>query len=155
MNGICTAHRMIGDRIQTATGTLMNVTAAASIAAMINYFNSYDKVRPGATASTTDTIPFEYDSEVLMPSTGSGADIHPYKTYFSVTVTDTEAKTAKTYLLQCVVDPTAVNTDPTLPGGVFVAMDEAFRAAQPTALGASRLHLNDTKVFVDSIIIKQ
>ena len=154
MNGICTAHRMIGDRIQTATGTLMNVTAAASISAMINYFNTYDLIRPGSTPAST-SIPFEYDSEVLMPSSGSGADIHPYNTFFSVTVTDDEAKTAKTYLLQCVVDPTAVNTDQSLPGGVFVAMDAAFRAAQPTALGASRLHLNDEKVFVDSIIIKQ
>lgn len=170
MNGICTAHRTVGGKIQTITGLLMNVTAAQSIGALIKQFDNYDKLRPST--STELEIPFEMDSETVIESSGTGASVSANECYFvvtvedgysfdpstlptGVTVADVSRKIANTIMVHTTVDPTAVNPDTTRPDGVFVAMDTAFRAAQTNALGAARKHLDDPTVFVESIIIKQ
>lgn len=150
MNGILSAHRIIGGQVQTIMGIEKDV-AATSIGGLIGVFNSgFNSIRPATAASTE----YDVDSEVIVPSSGTGGSTTPNKVWFSVTTTDTQTKTAKTTLLYAEVNYSAVNPDATRPNGAFVAMDDAYYKSQSTS-ASPRHHLDDAEVWVDTIIVKQ
>ena len=168
MNGIESAHRTVNDKYQNIIGVMSN-TSVAQIRGLSNIFEYFDKVRPGATSSTTTQVPFELDNELMIPSSKSNKTFtQPFDVTFVVTVSDAHSgddlEIANTMVLHASVNSAASKSDypagwsqdvkNSLPEGVFVGMDIAFYDAQLTSLGTSRKHLNDTTVIVNSIMIK-
>ncbi len=151
MTGIASGHRLLNGKTQVIMAILQDVTAAQTIGGLINLFNYFDEIKPSGVAST----PFEYDTEVIVPSNKTGNTLTmPVDVFFSVTVIDEELKIARNMMLHATADSGASNPDQSLPSGVFVGMDDAFFKSQLNSLGSARKHLNDATVFVDSIIVK-
>lgn len=149
MNGVATAHRVLGSKIQTVVATISNTTVSWIRNGLVNLFNDYlEAVKPSTVDTTVDFI---MDNVLITPSAKSTHSIvFPVRVYFHVTVEeDSINQIAEEYMLYADIN-TAISPD--IQG--YKQMNDAFKEAQYQKTGITKHELNDATVFVDTIICK-
>ena len=146
MNGILTAQRELGGKIQTVVGTIVNSNVAGIRNGLLGFMNGFlGNAKP---ATVTETVNFEEISELITPSAKSN---HSYpdkvRVFFSVNVEDTEDKFARNYWIYADIN----RSSPADPAG-YTEMNAAFKDAQYQEGGLTKHELNDAGVFVESIV---
>ena len=148
MNGVVTGHRDLGGRTQTVMATINNTAISWIRNGIENMFNNYlTAVCPSSIASPPN---FTIDSELITPSAKSDHTLtFPVRVYFTVDINDSEIRIADNMMLYADINTA---TSPDISG--YKQMNDAFKDAQYTTGGLTKLELNDPKVFVSTIICK-
>lgn len=148
MNGVATAHRVLGTKTQTVVATISNTAVSWIRNGLINLFNDYlEAVKP---STVSETVDFIMDNVLITPSAKSTHSItFPVRVYFHVTVNDSINQIAEEYMLYADINTAST---PDLPG--YKQMNDAFKDAQYQKTGITKHELNDSEVFVDTIICK-
>lgn len=147
MNGIVSASRRLGDKVQHVTGIITNTNAAGIRNGYHNVFSTYLKyVQPTSGGTPIQTTDFDIDVELITPSPKSDKVISlPMRIYFTVTIEDSTVNFPETMMLYAELQATG-----TYPG--YDQMNTAFKDYQYQKSGVVKFELCDPKVFVPEMI---